>query len=131
MFFSGFTVLLIGTSAVRSLRLPTSRIVGRGRHNNGGSFSVTRPGTSSHLSTTLVAATTGGDDNDLSSVRDIVYMATVTVAGKGACVGVIRFCRRLTFRVDYAVQIDTGSSDMWIRSDSMAQTQVSASNLFM
>ncbi|KAG9104273.1 hypothetical protein FRC06_004023 [Ceratobasidium sp. 370] len=108
MFFLGFTALFFGTSAVHGLRLPTSRITERGSHRAGSSFSVTRPGTSSRLSGTTNAATTQNDGGDLSSVRDVVYMTSVTVAGK-----------------EYAVQIDTGSSDLWIRSDSMARTQVS------
>ncbi|KAG9095346.1 hypothetical protein FS749_010622 [Ceratobasidium sp. UAMH 11750] len=108
VFFLGFTAWLLGTSVVHGLRLPTSRITERSSRRAGSSFSVTRPGTSSRLSGITNAATTQNDDNDLSSVRDIVYMTSVTVAGK-----------------EYAVQIDTGSSDLWVRSDSMAHTQVS------
>lgn len=107
-----FLVVLLGVSATQGLRIPASRRT-TGNTRLGNSFSVTRPGTSSRVSTTANAATTGSgsDDNDISSVRDIVYMASVTVAGK-----------------EYAVQIDTGSSDMWIRSDSMANTQISNVN---
>lgn len=84
MFLAELAVALLGTSVVRGLRVPTSRISARDSvHKPGGSFTVTRPGTNTLLSATVHATTTGSDDNDISSVRDIVYMASVTVAGKG------------------------------------------------
>ena len=80
-----FLAALLGVSVAQGLRIPASRRTTNTRRSS--SFSVTRPGASSRVPTTVNAATTGNgtDDNDISSVRDIVYMASVTVAGKGTC----------------------------------------------
>ncbi|KAH7097441.1 acid protease [Auriculariales sp. MPI-PUGE-AT-0066] len=48
-----------------------------------------------------VFAATGKTDIDLTSSQDLIYIADVTVAGH-----------------DYPVQLDTGSSDLWIQTDS-------------
>lgn len=84
MVSTSFLAVLLGVSAVQGLRIPASRRT-TGNTRLGNSFSVTRPGNYSRVSTTVNAATTGSgsDDNDISSVRDIVYMASVTIAGKG------------------------------------------------
>ncbi|QRV72918.1 aspartyl protease [Ceratobasidium sp. AG-Ba] len=108
MFFLGFTVLFFGASFVHALRLPASRLSTRGSHKFGNSFSATRPGLSSGLLGTTNAAVTQNNNTDLSSVHDIVYTAFVTIAG-----------------TEYSVQIDTGSSDTWVRSDNIALAQVS------
>ncbi|KAG8753314.1 hypothetical protein FRC12_011584 [Ceratobasidium sp. 428] len=108
MFFLGLTAFLYGAVSVQGLNLPTSKTTAGGGHKHRKSFSVTRHGTSSRLSSVLNAAVAQTNDGDLSSVRDIVYMTTVTVAGR-----------------EYQVQIDTGSSDLWIRSDSIAHAEVS------
>ncbi|KAH7343446.1 aspartic peptidase domain-containing protein [Rhizoctonia solani] len=77
-------------------------------HKPESSFTVARLGTSSRVSTSINAVTTGSNNTDLASVRDVVYMATVTLAG-----------------TEYAVQIDTGSSDLWIRGNIIAGSQAS------
>lgn len=84
-------MLLLGTSVAQGLRIPASRRTVNTRRGN--SFLVTRPGNSSLVPATVHAATTGSgaDDNDISSVRDIVYMASVTVAGRGMCKTLLTF----------------------------------------
>ncbi|KAF9009070.1 aspartic peptidase domain-containing protein [Cyathus striatus] len=47
-----------------------------------------------------VLATADTDAPDLETVHDLIYMANITIAG-----------------VEYPVQLDTGSSDLWIKGD--------------
>jgi hypothetical protein len=47
-----------------------------------------------------VLATADADSPDLETVHDLIYMANITIAG-----------------VEYPVQLDTGSSDLWIKGD--------------
>ncbi|TDL29885.1 hypothetical protein BD410DRAFT_45431 [Rickenella mellea] len=47
------------------------------------------------------AAGTGNNDVGLTSAHDLLYIANITVGG-----------------VDYPVQLDTGSSDLWIKGPS-------------
>ncbi|KAI0650674.1 acid protease [Trametes meyenii] len=51
----------------------------------------------------VLAATSGSDDNDvdLSSFHDLLYIANVTVGG-----------------TEYPLQLDTGSSDLWVKGAS-------------
>ncbi|KAJ1308995.1 hypothetical protein OPQ81_004677 [Rhizoctonia solani] len=74
----------------------------------GSSFTVARPGDTSRVSASVNAATPGSNNTGVASVRDIVYMATVTLAG-----------------TEYGVQIDTGSSDLWIRSTGITGSRTS------
>ncbi|CAE6440597.1 unnamed protein product [Rhizoctonia solani] len=109
MVWAGLAFALFGISFVWGLRVPTTRISARSsKHKPESSFKVAQMGTSSRISTSINAATIGSNNTDLASARDIVYMATVTLAG-----------------IEYAVQIDTGSSDLWIRSDMIAGSQTS------
>lgn len=70
------------------------------RSGNGG-VSVTRP--SAAISNNRVLAASGDDDDDLdlTTVHDLIYIANVTVGN-----------------TEYPVQLDTGSSDLWIKGDS-------------
>ncbi|KAL5487670.1 hypothetical protein ACEPAI_5778 [Sanghuangporus weigelae] len=51
----------------------------------------------------------GDGDADLSTVNDLLYMANITVGG-----------------TEYIVQLDTGSSDLWIKGDSSPLPNVSS-----
>ncbi|CUA69158.1 hypothetical protein RSOLAG22IIIB_03837 [Rhizoctonia solani] len=104
-----FIFALLGICFVQGLRVPTTRISARNLiYEPRNSFTVARPGIPSHISASVNAATAQNNNIDLASVRDIVYMAQVTLAA-----------------TEYAVQIDTGSSDLWIRSNVIAGSRAS------
>ncbi|EUC66458.1 eukaryotic aspartyl protease [Rhizoctonia solani AG-3 Rhs1AP] len=108
MIWAKFVFTLLGICFVQGLRVSTTRISARNlMHKPRGSFTVARPG-ASRISASVNAATKESNNTDLASVRDIVYMAMVTLAG-----------------IEYAVQIDTGSSDLWIRSNMIVGSQTS------
>ncbi|CAE7103022.1 unnamed protein product, partial [Rhizoctonia solani] len=109
MLWVHFLFALLGVRFVQGLRIPTTQISTRNLvRRPRSSFTVARPGTSSRISAPVNAVTTKSNNTDLASVRDIVYIATVTLAG-----------------TEYSVQIDTGSSDLWIRSNGIAGSQTS------
>lgn len=68
-------------------------------------MSVSRPNSSSANSNVLAAATSGSNNDantfDMNSVHDLIYIANITLGG-----------------LDYPVQLDTGSSDLWIKGPS-------------
>lgn len=62
-----------------------------------------RSGRASYARPKVLAAATSEtpDDVDMSTYHDIIYLANITIAGK-----------------DYQVQLDTGSSDLWVKGPS-------------
>jgi hypothetical protein len=74
-------VISLAVGVVQGLRIPAVRTSAWDSiHKKRGSFKVTRPSASSLMSTSVNAAITESNNTDLASVRDIVYMTTVTVA---------------------------------------------------
>lgn len=76
------------------------------QHRSGGtSVSVSRPGAVLANNDVLTAASGGGTNNanvlDMNDVHDLVYIANITVGGNS-----------------YPVQLDTGSSDLWVKGPS-------------
>lgn len=61
---------------------------------------MTRPSSSISNSRILAASSEDGDGIDLTTVHDLIYIANVTVGS-----------------TTYPVQLDTGSSDLWIKGD--------------
>ncbi|TFK43535.1 aspartic peptidase domain-containing protein [Crucibulum laeve] len=54
----------------------------------------------SDLQLNVLTSSSGGSGVDLSTMHDLIYMANITIGG-----------------TDYPVQLDTGSSDLWIQGD--------------
>lgn len=68
------------------------------------SFSVSKPGQALAHNALLATSVNAADDDTgitMDSVHDLIYMANITVAG-----------------VEYTNQLDTGSSDLWIKGSS-------------
>ncbi|KAL1747454.1 aspartic peptidase domain-containing protein [Schizophyllum fasciatum] len=89
LFAVAFPSLLV--SAVKVPFKQTKRPAAIDKRNGNSNFRV------------LAAAAGDGDDSgllDLDTVHDLIYMSDINVGGK-----------------DYVVQLDTGSSDLWIKGD--------------
>jgi hypothetical protein len=71
----------------------------RSLHQEGTAFSVSRSTTVLSGSTVLAAAS-GDNGLDLNSVHDLIYLSNITIGG-----------------TPYVVQLDTGSSDLWVKGD--------------
>ncbi|TDL14681.1 acid protease [Rickenella mellea] len=83
------------------LRVPVQKAKRQGselRRRNS-DFSVFGPHTESPASGTLINDAFTGDDLGLIAPHDLLYIANITVAGN-----------------DYPVQLDTGSSDLWVQA---------------
>lgn len=85
MILARFTIALLGPFIVRALQTPTSGMSARDFIRRRGAPLTVMRREKSRASSTVYAATSGGNDNDLSSVRDIVYLTSVSIAGKGQC----------------------------------------------
>ncbi|TFK55700.1 acid protease [Heliocybe sulcata] len=99
------TALTLALSVATScaVKIPFKRVAGSNplhRRSGNGGVSVTRP--SSSISNSRVFAASSGDDDgiDLTTVHDLIYIANVTVGS-----------------TTVPVQLDTGSSDLWIKGD--------------
>jgi hypothetical protein len=79
-------VASLGICAARGLRLTTTRVHTRDlAYDSRNTLMAIRPTTGSNPSAKTHAAISQGEENDLFSVRDVIYMATVSLAGKGNC----------------------------------------------
>ncbi|KAK0206554.1 aspartic peptidase domain-containing protein [Desarmillaria ectypa] len=88
-------LVLLGLSLVSlALKLPIQSHVKRtplSRRSGTGNY---------HLNTSLNAVVSDDNGLDLSTVHDLIYMANVTAGN-----------------ITYVVQLDTGSSDLWLKAD--------------
>ncbi|KAH8118676.1 acid protease [Phellopilus nigrolimitatus] len=73
------------------------------------------------------AVDSDSDDVDLSTVNDLIYMANVTVGGSGVYIRSWKGPRLTSFK-EHVVQLDTGSSDLWIKPSSFPLSNVSHTN---
>ncbi|KZV97236.1 acid protease [Exidia glandulosa HHB12029] len=93
------------TSSVSAVRLPFHQLQKRTAKRGAVSFHAARSAstapTKAPPGTWQTLAATGATDIDLRTSRDLIYIADVTVSG-----------------TDYAVQLDTGSSDLWVHTTS-------------
>jgi hypothetical protein len=96
--------LALGTVISAALKVPLARSLER----RTGGTSVSR------LSNLLSKAAASGSDTGLNvtTVQDLIYMANISVGG-----------------VEYTVQLDTGSSDLWIQGQSTSLPNVNQTTM--
>ncbi|KAG1754035.1 aspartic peptidase domain-containing protein [Suillus paluster] len=94
-------VVLAGVSVAVKIPFIQSKRPTLQRRSGGTNVSVSRP-------QVLASNSSGSTALTLSDVHDLIYMANVTLGG-----------------VDYLVQLDTGSSDLWVKSS----TPISNANI--
>ncbi|TFY78513.1 hypothetical protein EWM64_g5503 [Hericium alpestre] len=96
-------VMLYATSVI-SVRIPVQKVRHSTLERRSGVGSISAASPSSH--NRVLAATGGNGTNDkdstnLHTINDMIYIANVTLGGN-----------------DYVVQLDTGSSDLWVKGPS-------------
>ncbi|CAL1700518.1 unnamed protein product [Somion occarium] len=86
-------VLVLSTSLSNALKIPMKRI-------SSPASSMQRRSGRSSFARPIFAVTDNGDDNSMkmTNMHDLIYLANITVGG-----------------TEYPVQLDTGSSDLWIK----------------
>ncbi|KAK0468360.1 aspartic peptidase domain-containing protein [Desarmillaria tabescens] len=93
--FLGYLLVLLGLNLSSfALKFPIQSHVRRtplSRRSGAGNY---------HLNTSLAAVVSNDNGLDLSTVHDLIYMANVTAGN-----------------ITYVVQLDTGSSDLWLKAD--------------
>jgi len=90
-------LLVLSGSVTNALKIPITRTRSKSSRPNGrrsGDVSVLRP-------VVNAAATSDSGELDLSTVHDLLYIANLTLGG-----------------TVYPVQLDTGSSDLWVHGES-------------
>ncbi|KAF7965819.1 hypothetical protein HWV62_41733 [Athelia sp. TMB] len=89
--------LAVTASAVSGLKIPLQQSK-REIQRRGAAVSVSRSSVSVSKGKTLAATSSTDNGFDVTSVHDLVYLANITIGG-----------------TQYPVQIDTGSSDLWVQ----------------
>jgi len=104
-----FTALLVSASAVEAWTTTFTRV--KQERNDSPSLTRRSPQTDSDIN----APDSGGESNkfNITSVHDVIYYANITVGGH-----------------EYAVQLDTGSSDLFLRGETHPIPDTEQTDLF-
>lgn len=103
---SALSVVLACTLCSAALRIPVQQKKESARRFGRRTFG--KPFSKSVLAVSS-GSSSDDDDIDLSTVDDLLYMANITLGG-----------------TEYVVQLDTGSSDVWIKGDSFPLNNVTS-----